>query len=176
MKLQRWLRPSSLRPFSAGFTLVEIMVALAIIAIAFTLVTVGFNQIAAKNLDSEGEKLNDWMGLVAESAILRSAVLGVQREEQVLSVVAFYENRWFKLNGVEPFVVPEQYELQVEVQERIDFGQEFENEDREPFVAFLPSGRAMPAGELSVFVEGVDAVTLVWEEDANIELVFGLRE
>lgn len=167
---------ASRRQTSRGFTLIEVMVTLAIVAVAFSMVTLGFNQIFAKQLDAEGEKLSDWMAMVAETAVFRSTVLGVQREEKVLNVVAFYDNRWFKLNGVESYTLPDEYDWSVEVEERLDFGQDLANENREPFVAFLPSGRAMPQGELSVFADDQDAVTLVWEENTNIELVFGLDD
>lgn len=161
---------------TSGFSLIEILVVTAIIAIAMGGVVVGFNTIFARQLDSEAEKMSDWLGAVAESAVFQSSVLGIRGEENTLRVVAYYDNRWFHLIGIEPFELSEDMQWDVETEEDIEFGQSQADRDqeREPFVAFLPSGQALPAGTLNMHISGQESLSISW--DVNADIVVGSSE
>lgn len=155
---------------SKGFSLIELMVVLVIIVLGFTVMRVGFSIVFSRQLDSEVAKMEVWISAVAESAVFQSTVLGVRAEEASLSVVAFFENRWYQINGFESYEISPDYQWELETEERIQFGEYEDNEDREPFVAFLPSGQAIPSGTLTIYNSRAEAVALNWDEDANFEI------
>lgn len=156
-----------------GFTLFEVMVVVAIIALSAAVFVVGFNVVDSKRLDSEVKKMNDWFNSIGETAVLQSSVLGIRAEENTFRVVAFYDNRWFLMNGLEAFQLSQELQWEVETEERIEFGQSTDEEDenREPFVAFLPSGQALPIGKITVHRSGQESAYLRWDEAAKFEIL-----
>lgn len=158
---------------AGGFTLIEVLVVAAVIGLAATLTLVGYNIVFSRQLDSEVEKLNDWLEAVAESAVFRSMVLGVRADENVFQVVAYYDNRWFVLNGVEPFVLSADAQWEVETEEKIEFSQNLDDRDleREPFAAFLPSGQALPDGQLNIHGADGETVVLSWDQNGDFEVL-----
>ena len=160
---------------ASGFTLIEILVVVAMIALASGMLVIGVNTIFSRQLDSEAEKMNDWFESVAESAVFQSSVLGVRGDEQIFRVVAYYDNRWFQLNDIVPFELSGDMHWDVETEERIDFGQSQAERDqeREPFVAFLPSGQALPAGKLNIHISGQESLSLSWDNNADFLVDLG---
>lgn len=163
---------------NTGFTLIEILVVLAIIGLAGTLVIVGVNAVFSRQLDSEVEKLNDWLEAVAESAVFRSTVLGVRADDNIFKVVAYYENRWFILDGIEPFAMSKEFQWEIETEKKIEFGQNLDerDEEREPFLAFLPSGQALPEGQLRIHGPDRESMVLSWDQNADFEMALNNEE
>ena len=149
------------------------MVVVAIIALAAGVFVMGYNIVFSKQLDSEVGKINDWLEAVAESAVLQSSVLGVRVEDNLFEVVAYYDNRWFLINGFESYEVSEDMRWEIETEEKIEFGQSLDEIDqaREPFVAFLPSGQALPEGTLRIHLSGSGSAGLQWDQNADFALI-----
>lgn len=161
---------------ATGFTLVEILVVIVIVALASGAAVVGFNSVFARKLDSEAEKMGDWLEAVAESAVFQSSVLGVRGEGNSFRVVAYYDSRWFHLNDIESFELLEEVQWDIETEDLVEFGQSQVDRDqeREPFVAFLPSGQALPAGTLNLHFPGQDSLSVNW--DVNADFIVGATE
>jgi len=165
--------------FNKGFTLLEIIVVCVIIALAMGAAVIGYNIVSGQRLSSEMEKMNDWFEAVAETAVFQSSVLGVRGEEGILSVVAYYDGRWYLQNNIPPFQMSGEFQWDVETEENIELGQDFVGEEgdraeeREPFVAFLPSGQAIPEGRLNLYGTDRDSGFLSWDSNAEFDFSFG---
>ena len=158
-----------------GFTLIEIMVVIAIIALASASVVFGFNAVISQRLKSEVEKASYWFEAVSETAVFQASVLGIRSTEEGFDVVAFYDNRWYPFRDIEVFQLSGEFQLEIETEDLIDFGAEIDNreQDREPFVAFLPSGQAIPAGRMSFFNDDEPPAAISWDNNAEFDFVFG---
>lgn len=172
----RRLHPLANRRGSIGFTLIEVLVVVVAIALASGIAVVSVKSVFSRELKSEADKMNDWFEAVAESSVFQSSVLGVLAEDNMFRVVAFYDNRWFHLSDIEAFELSDKLQWEVEAEDRIDFGQSQRDrdEEREPFVAFLPSGQALPAGKLNIHVSGEESLSISW--DVNADFIVGNDE
>ena len=152
--------------------MIEILVVMVIIALAAGMLAIGFNIVVGQRLNSEVEKVAYWFESVSETAVFQASVLGVRANEQGFDVVAFYDNRWFPFNEIETFRLSGEFERQIETEERIDFGAEIDDreEDLEPFVAFLPSGQAIPPGSMSFFNDDQVPAVIRWDNSATFSL------
>ena len=103
-------------------------------------------------------------------------MLGVRSNQRGFDVVAYYDNRWFPLNDIESFSLSGEFEWQIETEEQIDFGVEIDDrdEDREPFIAFLPSGQAIPEGQVNLATDtGEPPAVIRWDRNADFEFLSG---
>ncbi len=97
-----------------GFTLIEVMVALAIIAIALSAVSRSLGVTASNQTHLESRVIATW---IAENAIVEYQVFGSSSSETTNSQVTLNRN-WTIDFATEPTFIPEIKRLQVQVREK----------------------------------------------------------
>lgn len=82
-----------------GFTLVEIMVVLAIIAITAASVGLGFERLQQDRLEKQASELSSWLQALSDNAVLDGAVYGAWSGDDGQRLMAgyFLEGRWWLL-------------------------------------------------------------------------------
>ncbi len=130
-----------------GFTLVEVMVTIAIIALMAVAVTFVVPDQQDDQLDDAAEDLYQRMRYAQEYALLRHAILGLRFDEQGYTFVEWREQEWQPLNfrGLRPQDWPAGviYELESETEELLG-----QNEDAVEAFFAPPEDATVSAEEL----------------------------
>ena len=153
------------------------MVSILILAIMTGLLIFGFDQAVSRRKASQTDQLLSWMQGVADTAVLRSYVLGITEQEGMLDVVAFYSGRWYQLAESEPFKLGE--DMILEWSETVaDQDSAFvidldEEKQLQPLVIALPTGALMPEAHISVGDSETEWGVIQWQQNGDIELNWG---
>lgn len=157
-----------------GYTLIEIMVVIAVLALIATVAVGSINQTLNRRYSSEAEQFSIWLNQVSDMAVMQGAAFGVVGEVNKktkkitqLNAAIYYRNKWVKVSFPEPYIPGEGAVISwvddTPESEPLFFQQQPEtetsNNDSElslskekklitPFIAFLPDGYIEP--ELSV--------------------------
>lgn len=88
-----------------GFTLIEILVVLAIIGIFISTAVVNFDQVTAKRLGNQGHKLEAWLRALAEESALTNEYIGIKyiASKRQLVPLVFAEKRWRLLANIRAY-------------------------------------------------------------------------
>ena len=172
----------------AGFTLIEMLVVVGIVALLSTITMVALNQSADRRYPAEAEKLSIWLDQISQLSVLEGAAYGLvsQADEQTgalseLKPVIYYRKRWLQVSSPESFVVAHNGNLQWNL-ESIDqdefmpqsrsrgfYGPSYQQEEEEfdvPDVVFLPDGYALPRGSLQLMFENYGMTFIFrWDEE-----------
>lgn len=158
-----------------GYTLIEIMVVIAVLALIATVAVGSINQTLNRRYSSEAEQFSIWLNQVSDMAVMQGAAFGVVGEVNKktkkitqLNAAIYYRNKWVKVSFPEPYILGEGATIswvdETSEDEPLFFQQKQEaaessSNDSEisssqakklitPFIAFLPDGYIEP--ELSV--------------------------
>jgi general secretion pathway protein H len=78
-----------------GFTLIEVMVVVVIIGVLINFVTLSIGRNTPQDqLKEEAQRLSSLIGLASEEALLRSALIGVDINEEAYSFLRLEEGNW----------------------------------------------------------------------------------
>lgn len=157
----------------SGFTLIEILVVLLILAIAGTFMIVGYNQLLARQAASEIDEFHAWLEAAADIAVLQSTVLGVARDDSQLKLMAYMRGEWFLLAdqvfldiGEEVQIIWPEQALDPEVLQTIN------DNHPQPYLVLTPAGEIFPEGQIELdnngrraFIQWPDSqgFTLAWQ-------------
>ena len=159
-----------------GYTLIEIMVVIAVLALIATVAVGSINQTLNRRYSSEAEQFLIWLNQMSDMAVMQGAAFGVVGEVNKktkkitqLNAAIYYRNKWVKVSFPEPYVPGEGATISwvddTTEGEPLFFQQQPEtetlNNDSEPslskekklitpFIAFLPDGYIEP--ELNVIL------------------------
>ena len=158
-----------------GFTLIEMLVVVAIVGILGAMSGLAINQASERRYPAEAERLLFWLQQIAQRSSLEGAAYGVvatfdEQTERVteLQPVVYYRNRWIAVVSPESYALHDEAEIvwNMEINEaeefmpqsqsrRADFDNEGELEEQAdefllPEIAFLPDGYIEPQGEISL--------------------------
>ena len=156
-----------------GFTLIEMLVVVAIVGILGAMSGLAINQASERRYPAEAERLLFWLQQIAQRSSLEGAAYGVvatfdEQTERVteLQPVVYYRNRWIAVVSPESYAIHDEAEIvwNMEINEaeefmpqsqarRADFDNEGELEEQDdefllPEIAFLPDGYIEPQGEI----------------------------
>ena len=156
-----------------GFTLIEMLVVVAIVGILGAMSGLAINQASERRYPAEAERLLFWLQQIAQRSSLEGAAYGVvatfdQEVERVINLqpVVYYRNRWIAVVSPESYALHDEAEIvwNMEINEaeefmpqsqsrRADFDNEGELEEQAdefllPEIAFLPDGYIEPQGEI----------------------------
>ena len=153
-----------------GYTLIEIMVVIAVLALIATVAVGSINQTLNRRYSSEAEQFSIWLNQMSDMAVMQGAAFGVVGEVNKktkkitqLNAAIYYRNKWVKVSFPEPYVPGEGATISwvddTPESEPLFFQQQPEtetsNNDSElslskekklitPFIAFLPDGYIEP--------------------------------
>ena len=179
----------------AGFTLIEIMVVVVIIATLSMMTVAAINQAFERRYSNEAEKLLVWLNQLSEFSAMQGAAYGIVIEAdkklntpQRLRATVYYRNRWLAVSFPEPFVLQPGSKIDwlmddireeplfyqqaaMGTREEIQAGEQdaIDDEDLlEPPIAFLPDGYVEPEGEIQLSFEDYDKrFRLYWDDDSS---------
>ena len=162
---------SSKQDHQRGYTLIEIMVVIAVLALIATVAVGSINQTLNRRYSSEAEQFLIWLNQMSDMAVMQGAAFGVVGEVNKktkkitqLNAAIYYRNKWVKVSFPEPYIpgegaviswvddTPESEPLFFQQQpetETSNNDSEFSSSSKEkklitPLIAFLPDGYVEP--------------------------------
>ncbi|PCJ42768.1 MAG: hypothetical protein COA71_04505 [SAR86 cluster bacterium] len=100
-----------LNPKQQGFTLIEIMVVVFIIATMAGLSFFALNQASDRRYSSQAEDFLVWLEQLSDLAMLEGSAYGVTANAQAFQAVVFYNYAWYEVTMPEPFYFDEDVRL-----------------------------------------------------------------
>ena len=174
-----------------GFTLLEVMVVVIIIAIVSGISFVAITQIEARRYLNHSEKLSMWFQQLSEQAELTGAPYGFMitgdrdisadiygSEHQQLQAVVFFNYRWWRATEPPMFKLIQGAQLDWQsdndavflTQPKSDTLETLESDEPPilPVTAFLPEGNMEPATNISLRFNEFDGVFgYFWDEEIS---------
>ncbi|PID33713.1 MAG: type II secretion system protein GspH [Thiotrichales bacterium] len=158
-----------------GFTLIEIMVVIVIVAILMAAVTLSFPPVGDKLLKENAERFSALVSLAQDESILQSAEMSLEIDADGYGFYRNENNQWTALSEA-PFKkrrLPERIRSKL-----ILDGVEIDLEDREkntPQIVFLSSGEITPF-TYQLFYENKSAYSMKVGATGEIEQSFSRNE
>ena len=170
---------------ASGFTLVEVIVALIVLAVAVGFVVISFNQLNGRDADTQANKINRWLQSLADRSVLEGGMYGFRVMGNQLQAISWFDHQWFVV----------EHEGLVELSDNLVFShteddqpagfislddlQELEHaflagtilleEDViEPFMVFLPSGQPLSQGELILNGDQEISISILWSPEEGV--------
>ena len=179
-----------------GFTLIEIMVVVIVIATISAMSLLAINQTSDRRYETEANKLLIWLQQISERASLEGAAYGIVTESDPgregattpsaitrLRVVVYYRMRWVAVSAPEPFLLEDgatvHWLLQdAETEELMPQGDQMANwygdeiERLLPEMAFLPDGYIEPKAEIVLSFESFERTYVyLWDDEISAMVV-----
>lgn len=175
-----------------GYTLIEIMVVIAVLALIAAVAVGSINQTLNRRYSSEAEKLLVWLNQIADMAVMQGAAFGVVPEKNKktkkitqLNAAIYYRNKWVKVSFPEPYIPGEGAKIswldESSEDEPLFFQQKPEIKDSTtdpelssqqekklltPFIAFLPDGYVEPEVSIMLRYENYKLIyNYMWDVD-----------
>ena len=175
-----------------GFTRIEIMVVVMIIATMSAISLLALNQASDRRYETEADKLLIWLQQISERASLEGAAYGIvpesdpEREGEAtpsaiirLRVVVYYRMRWVAVSAPEPFLLEDGATVHwlledAETEELMPQGDQMTNrygdeiERLLPEMAFLPDGYIEPKAEIVLSFDSFERTYVyLWNDDTS---------
>lgn len=97
--------------YSAGFTLIEVMVVVVIVALMGGISMLALQQALSRPLGGQADQLQDWLESLTDRARLQGTTYGVRVEAQQWQALVYYREQWLPLNEPAPFSMGGELEL-----------------------------------------------------------------
>ncbi|MEQ9568032.1 MAG: pilus assembly FimT family protein [Porticoccaceae bacterium] len=156
----------------SGFTLIEIMVVLVIVALAGSFMVIGYNQLLQRKAAAQIEELQAWLEAAADISILQSTVLGVTRMDNQLKLMAFFHGDWFLLADQVALDIGE--DIQITWPEELldsNVTETAEDDQPQPYLVLTPAGDILPEGRIGLRV-GEQQASINWQESGAFTLAW----
>lgn len=178
-----------------GYTLIEIMVVIAVLALIATIAAGSISQTMNRRYASEAEQLSTWLNQLADVAVMQGAAFGValevdKKSKKVtdLSAAIYYRNQWVRVSFPEPVALsddaaikwlPDNPDEKALFSQQQNFTQD-PSDNRgekstkkkkpiEPTLMFLPDGYVEPAGTFHLSYTGYKTIySYYWDAEELI--------
>ena len=179
-----------------GFTLIEIMVVVIVIATISAMSLLAINQTSDRRYETEANKLLIWLQQISERASLEGAAYGIVTESDSeregattpsaitrLRVVVYYRMRWVAVSAPEPFLLEDGATVHwlledAETEELMPQGDQMVNwygdeiERLLPEMAFLPDGYIEPKAEIVLSFDSFEGTYVyLWDDGTSAMVV-----
>ena len=154
-----------------GFSLLELLVVIVIIAILFTFTTLAIRGTSPEELiQTEAKRLDRLVQLALEEAILKGNEYGVEFSPDSYRFLLYIENTWQPLDAdklLRTRQLPENMEFELEIEQIDVLIEEDSNTDEEdedkprPQVFLLSSGEITPEFSVRLVMPGIDTSYIV---------------
>ncbi len=154
-----------------GFTLLEIMVVVFIIATMAGLSFFALNQASDRRYSSQAEDFLVWLEQLSDIAMLEGSAYGVAASRQEFNVVVFYNYAWYEVSMPEPFYFKD--EVRLSFIERNDSEAKIINQSGNrgnQNLIMLPDGYIEPDNNLSLAFENYSPIFIYRQEGNGINL------
>lgn len=160
-----------------GFTLLEIMVVVFIIATMAGLSFFALNQASDRRYSSQAEDFLVWLEQVSDIAMLEGSAYGVTASDQGFKAVVYYNYDWYEVSMPEPFYFDEAVRLSL-IEGSDSEGKIInQNKDRTtqnrtqlPDMIMLPDGFIEPDNNLSLAFENYSPIFIFRQEENSFSL------
>jgi len=175
---------SSKQDHQRGYTLIEIMVVIAVLALIATVAVGSINQTLNRRYSSEAEQFLIWLNQMSDMAVMQGAAFGVVGEVNKktkkitqLNAAIYYRNKWVKVSFPEPYIpgegaliswvdeTPEGEPLFIQPQQEIESSSSdselISSQEKKlitPFIAFLPDGYVEPKLDVVLRYENYEMI------------------
>ena len=185
------------RQYQRGFTLIEMLVAVMIVAALSAMSILAINQAFDRRYVAEADRLLIWLQQLGENSALQGAAYGVISEAgdtgTQLRAVIYYRNRWVAVTVPAPFPLSDDATLNWLVDsvgdeqllpQQADIGpmdiaaEDDESEDDLliPEIAFLPDGYIEPSGELVLSFAAMEKKFIYrWTDESQMSAPLSLE-
>lgn len=160
--------------FQNGFTLIEMMVVTAIIALLAGTVLMSVNTVNNRQLHSHADKMAHWLRWVQESSEFSGLSYGVALYNENLVVVVPYTGRWFRVMDFNPWKRPTGVNMRTPAivsepdaappQTRIT---QVDALSIQPFMVFNHTGFITPQDKI-VLQRGNEKIAIAWSDTNTI--------
>lgn len=141
-----------------GFTLVEILVVVMLLALLSSAVILSINSITNRQLRGQGDQLLAWLNWAQQASMLSGSSYGVAEHENQLLVVAPINGKWYQVVGLESWSLTQDlhWELpETGIQKSDNYAQVDIIEDRTepqflPFMVFSNVGLIDPIASIKL--------------------------
>lgn len=152
-----------------GFTLVEMLVVVMLIALLSSTVLLGVNAISGRQLHSQADQLMSWLQWVQYASMLSGSSYGVAEHQGQLLVVAPLSGKWYQVVGIEQWQLADGLSWQLPestIQKTSSITQvNIIDDDVQsqflPFMVFSNVGLIEPVADIRIESD-VDALTIDW--------------
>ena len=177
-----------------GYTLIEVMVVIAVLALIAAVAVSSIGQTLNRRYSSEAEKLSIWLNQLADLSVMQGAAFGVlskvnekTKRTTQLSAVIYYRNRWVEVSFPEPYKLGEGASIKwltddadqeplvyqqapLPSRKEIEQGKvpdlDGEGDFLEPILAFLPDGYVEPLGTIELNYKNYEiSYSYTWDSD-----------
>jgi prepilin-type N-terminal cleavage/methylation domain-containing protein len=155
-----------------GFTLIEVLVALIIVAMASAFLIIGYNQLVQRQASSRIEEVQAWLEAAADISVLQSTVLGVTHIEDQLRLLVFFHGDWFLLADHEPLAIDEEIQItwpETRLEESLP--STVDPDHPQPYLVLTPGGEIFPEGRIELSM-GEQRAQISWQETTKFVLTW----
>ena len=150
-----------------GFTLVETLVVLVIMSVFTGVLVLAWQQVGSTEARQQQSNMVSWLNHLADTAVLEGGVYGVTLDGDRLLPRVWYRDEWRDFLGHEPLVVERGRfefipELGSDIPSRSLFSSDTDGAAQEPALVLLPTGMAVPAGQLRLWAEDDSSLVVSW--------------
>lgn len=154
---------------STGFTLVEVVVVILIMALLAGLAVGSLLRMGNRNLDNFVERVDVWVASLADRAVLEGSVYGVRVETDRLRALVWFDERWYEVEHDALRSLPTAIEIELVVDGQVVTPP---SDDELPALVLMPTGTPLAAGEMQ-FRSAAGAAGLRWDSTGLFEIIYG---
>lgn len=154
-----------MRSSQTGFSLIELLVAIVILAVVISTASLGFGRSEQQRFSSELEQSRQWLAQISTEAILSGALWGVTVSDNELRAYVWTGTQWLEAADIEPFSLPDNIRYSHTVATNDIVG------ESSPQFTFFPTGQIMPA--VDIVLSSTDASAAIsWQQSYTPTVVY----